>query len=264
MHVRCTCEQHMCPRVTFFVYRLTTFKMTHKLVSLTQFKHHSEQLTSEGVLCLVNFLLQNSENGKEVVISGIFRQLYHLGEATSGEFLCLLNKRAKELVNNRRSINDAIGDKKNDDDDHVENINDLPEVLLTHIASYLEAKEIFCKWNHVNRKFLQIGYKPGTFQDCKWEFPWNTGNKIESHPPKFKLDCCMTRLKRICTNNDFSDLFDVGKLTHLRDVTISNTFYGEETTIERLTTKKEEEEEEGADDAQYQSQTRSITLDSIH
>ena len=36
----------------------------------------------------------------------------------------------------------------------------LPDGLLCQIASYLPAKNIFSKWNRVNRKFIQIGLKP--------------------------------------------------------------------------------------------------------
>ena len=93
-----------------------------------------------------------------LIINGIFKQLCHLGESTSQNVLQDLLTTVHSLTEkeNSYSTSKQSGNSKS-------NIFDqLPDSLMCHIATYLQTREIFTKWNCINHRFIQIGLKPGS------------------------------------------------------------------------------------------------------
>ena len=113
----------------------------------------------ETVLKLADYLLDN--NHGSTIISGIFRELYWEGENNSDEFLNDLLKYCTQITQNDKNHNKEKF--KNNGTFDV-----LPDSLLCHIGSYLTSREIFGKWDLINRKFLETGLKPEIL--TQWNF----------------------------------------------------------------------------------------------
>ena len=196
--------------------------MPHKLASLIRLRTNCELLEDGTVLRFVELLLKHSPHGSKTVTSGIFRQLYFEGESNDDQFLNILNIETAKLIDNanNKGIHEKSIDKQS------KNFNHLADSLLSNIASYLPLQEILLHWNHVNRKFVEIGYKPETLQHICWQFDSDVfiEDQIEENPPKFKMDCSLKRLKSIANNCDFSPLFDALQLKSLKNVTIGNGY----------------------------------------
>lgn len=178
--------------------------------------------------CLDHFDFENAcefiqelfDTGRQDIIwAGLIRQLYHLGESIDAQFLDRLATKAHDLlrskdnrvlkVKHKASMCNAISPKK---------VTDLSNDALCHIGSYLSCKDILTKWNHVNRKFVEIGYKSGIIHT--WEFDSKCGQQLQKNPPKFRLDSLMSTVTTLKYDCGFTNLFNVSKMKSLKNISI--------------------------------------------
>ena len=129
--------------------------MQHKFKSLIELVVTWESLSNDDFVELVKHFLEIDSLGlyKKAIISAIFEQLYDDGDSNDYLFfadLLTFSQGLQQLESNFTHEKECVGSK----------FEKLPETLLCQIASYLPAKNIFSKWNRVNRKFVQIGLKP--------------------------------------------------------------------------------------------------------
>ena len=159
-----------------------------KFASLIELTSTWESLPNEEFAAIVKRLLEidTTESYKKAIISGIFQQLYDEGDTNDDMFYADLLVFSRELEANGSTIK-----KKLAEENHFER---LPDSLLCNIASYLSTRDIFSKWNHVNRKFIQIGLKP----QCFTHFEWNEEEMCDpKNAVKFKLDVTLSKLESL-------------------------------------------------------------------
>ena len=185
---------------------------THQLVLLSQLKQYLEQFTCATTQSFVKFLVD--EGQKSTILNGICQQLYHDGDSNSIQFLQSLLSHSKKLVQSQSACNQAPTNSITNKD----YFKRLPDSLISEIGSYLSSKEILTKWNIVNRKFLEIAYKPETH--TKWDFSYNSDTNIEENKPKFKLNNLISKVKTMKYNSDFSSLFDLNNAKSAQTVAL--------------------------------------------
>ena len=149
--------------------------------------------SSQHFLQVLKLLFEKNENHKSRIISAIFGNFYNDPKSIDSQLL-------EDLLNISK-----IQTKQQESRNHFES---LPDGLLCNIASYLPGKDVFCKLNHVNHRFIQIGLKPESI--TKFEFDSSDCKKIEANLPKFKIDSTLSKLCSIhsCTSIDKYQLQD--------------------------------------------------------
>ena len=158
-------------------------KMQHKFASLIELTTIWESLSNDELVTVIKHILENDVVGsfKKAIISGIFQQIYDDGDLNDDMFFADLLVLSQDL-------------KKSEIQSHESRIEQLADTLLCHIASYLPAKNVFSKWNLVNRKFIQIGLKPASIK----RFESNSFENVAQYPPKFNLDVTLSKLDSSC------------------------------------------------------------------
>lgn len=183
-----------------------------KIVQLVSLREEFDKFRDEDVSTFIKVLLDH--NKRDTILSGIFRQLYREGDKNSDNLLMLLLTEAKSVNTNAQNTKGKANIKNNSNNE----IDNMPDSLLSKIGSYLPSKNIFSKWTRVNRKFVKTAYKPETivnwnFVDCD-----TISSQLKQFAPKFRLTCTVSRLNFVKYNRDYSNLFnifDVKSLTHL-------------------------------------------------
>ena len=183
-------------------------------MSLIRLRTLCDGFSEKDVIPFVECLLKKSDHGVNSVISGIFRQLYFEGDTNEQRLLHALQHQANKLIKNKEQSRIDV----NNDTQCC--ITDIPDNLLSEIVTHLPAKEILLNWNHVNRKFIQIGYKPESLREINWgdfAHPY----QIHKYPPKFKINDCLSSLKSMNYFFDVSHIFTPFVMRSLRKVTIT-------------------------------------------
>ena len=246
--------------------------MQHKLVSLIKLRSTLDHLSDEDVVTFVDFMLKNSKNAANTVISGIFRQLYFDGESNldgyhgSGtDYFSLLENKAQELIDKRniKSNDNTSNDKSAISCIFNISIGNLPDSLLSLIASHLPLNDILLNWNHVNRKFIETGCKPETLQFIDWVFDSDIEYKIEQYPPKFKLDQGLSRIKCLSNNTNFQSIFDVTKLAYIKNITIDGGDNRQMKSVFRSALMKIGKAKSDENKTEYQKQIERIQLSRV-
>ena len=194
--------------------------MAHKFASLIELTSIWHSLSNANVVKLVEHLFEIDVVGsyKKTVISGIFKQIYDEGEMNDDLFFVDL------LVLSQQLMKSQLDDSKypNDEETPIESkLEQLPDNILSYIASHLNSKNIFTTWNQVNRKFLQIGLKPQSMQH--FDFCENTNDNIRHNPPKFKYNVSLAKSISLLTLNlDCNCFANCNQLSmnHLKSVVI--------------------------------------------
>ena len=192
--------------------------MQHKFACLIELRSVWDSLSTDSFGHVVKHLLEIDVLGsyKKAIISGIFQQLYDEGDSNDDLFFAHLlevSQNAQKLHSQSRKANDDsrlnIGKNK---------FLQLPDGLLCHIATYLPARCIFTKWNHVNRKFLQIGSQPQSIKHLKCmniDFDYTS-----QHSPNFQFDLPLSRLESLAMNLVINDVVDTISTKHVRSLTL--------------------------------------------
>ena len=176
--------------------------MTHNFACLIEARSIWETLSQDDFQNVVDHLIKS--NHKKTVISGIFRQLYHEGDANDDKFyddLLTISRTAQSQSQNKICTNQADATVNEISDDcepqiHFINYFDfVPNDLFCNIASHLTAYDVFNNWNHVSRKFLQIGLKPESI--TSFSFTHKNYQHIEKYTPKFSLGVTLSKLMSI-------------------------------------------------------------------
>ena len=191
--------------------------MSHPLVVLVQIRQKLDSLKDDELTDVLKYLIGN--NCRSTIISGLFYQLYQ--QSTS---IDLLNDILLHI--DRIKLESENSDQQQRKKSEIIKVSlcDIPNNLLSNIASYLSLSEILTQWNHVNRHFLEIGMKPETILD--WDFDTDNDKEMSSYvkdivgdnPPKFKVDSLLTRLKSIHYNRRYTSLVNLSLLKSLKHV----------------------------------------------
>ena len=192
---------------------------THELVLLSQIRQHFDRLMPTMTHSLIEFLVTNGK--QSTILSGIYRQLYHEGGRDENhiKFLQSLLSHINKLIQSQPQSQSQT--PRNETSPHLRNddyFNHLPNTLMCEIGSYLTSKEILTKWNIVNRKFLEIAYKPETH--TKWDFSYDSDVYIKRNKPKFGLNTLVSKLKTMKYNSNFSSLFNLNDAKNAQNVAI--------------------------------------------
>ena len=160
-----------------------------KFASLIELRHIWDSLSNENIVKVVQHVLENDVIGeyKKTIISGIFKHIYEDGETNDYSFFADLLVLSHELKQSQ-SESQSKDLKRNES-----KLEQLPDGVISHIASYLPARNVFTTWNHVNRKFVQIGLKP---QSIEHFFIF----KRNLNQPKFNLNVTLSKLISFTTN----------------------------------------------------------------
>ena len=201
--------------------------MANKLSCLIEFRRVCEELTSDGLLEVIKHLVE--QDCSNLIIAGLFQQLYAEGESNNHQFyqnlLTVCRNHAQLHTQNKANTSPKIIITSNSDgvNQHIvvppcfecygncnqiltNHFSNLPDSLFCNIACYLDPNDILCKWNHVNRKFIQIGLKPESFTQFKFtKNRNNTYDKLEQYSPKFKLDYTLSKIVSITYDSDMDD-----------------------------------------------------------
>ena len=159
---------------------------------------------NEVIVKLVQHLLDN--NHGSTIISGLFRQLYWEGENNTSEFLNDLLNYSKQIT---RTHTDTQKDKVNGTFDL------LPDSLLCHIGSFLTTRGILCKWDLINRRFLQMGLKAEIFTQ------WNVDENCPKILSKFDISPLLQQVALFKLHHRSYDLaakIGIGGLKSLKTV----------------------------------------------
>ena len=206
--------------------------MQHKFASLIELTSLWDSLDTQNFLSVLKQVLEIDAIGsyKKAIISGIFQQLYHEGESNDYFFYeHLLTLSKDELQSQSQS---SITCKQNEN-----KFEQLPDGLLCHIATYIDAKNVFCKWNHVNRKFLQIGLNPSSIKHFEFSFAYSW--KVKQNVPKFKYDVTLSKLESLMNSqilssrNDIKGIADQISIQHLRVLRIGMFLFVSVLTFEQ-------------------------------
>ena len=145
---------------------------------------------------LVEHLLDS--NHGSTILRGIFRQLYWEGEDNSEQFLndllscCqkITSKDNTEKKIKKIGINCAF--------------DQLPDSLMCHVGSFLTTREIFSKWDLVNRRFLQMGLKPEIL--TQWNFSNYDKNYYKINSSKFDISPLLQQIESFSLDEHTEDL----------------------------------------------------------
>ena len=168
-----------------------------KFPTLIAIRRSLDKVSDGGLLNVVNHLIKN--NHSSTIVSGIFRQLYFEGDSNSQEFLDELltlcqniEKQDKEDDVKQMAIDKGIDKSK-------PKINDIPDSLMNHITSYLNMKDIFNGWVHINRRCSEIGIY-NNIELIEWDTQWI--HKLNKHPPKFSMKQLLFKMKDLTWHGD--------------------------------------------------------------
>ena len=184
--------------------------MQHKFASLVELRTIWDLLDGVSFANVVKQLLEIDVIGsyKTAIISGIFQQLYDEGETNDDLFYVHLLTLSQNSMKQKHSKSESKS---------IENkFDQLADGLLSHIASYLPAKNVFSKWNHVNRKFLQIGLKPSSIKH--FAFYNSDLFHVKKNPPKFKYDITLGKLESLKHFARMDGIVDKISMKHLRSI----------------------------------------------
>ena len=193
--------------------------MQHKFASLIELTSIWDSLETQSFLSVLKQVLEIDVIGlyKKAIVSGIFQQLYHEGESNDYFFyahLLTLSKDELKLQSQSTSMTSTQNENQ---------FEQLPDGLLCHIATYIEAKNVFTKWNHVNRKFFQIGLNPSSIKE--FVFNIDDAQNLKKNLPKFKYDVTLSKLESLinyeifCRNN-MNGIVDQISMQHMREFRI--------------------------------------------
>ena len=162
--------------------------MQHKFASLIELRKVWNSLDTDGLLSVLKALLEIDviDSYKNAIISGIFQQIYDEGESNDDMFFAHLLTSSYNALSQQQAQSTNVKNSRQSNQDKFEQ---LADGILCNIASYLSCKNVFTKWTHVNRKFLQIGLKPQSIKHFKIG--------INKHPPKFKFDVTLSKLESL-------------------------------------------------------------------
>ena len=192
--------------------------MQHKFACLIQLTTIWESLPLHDFVNIIKHLLEVDalDVYKKRIISGIFQQLYDEGNSNDDMFFAdlLVFSQNLQLKSQAAKVSNNIHD---DDKSSKNKLEQLSDGLLCEIASYLPSKNIFCKWNLVNRKFVQIGLNPASINcfECR----------IKNNPPNFKLDVTLSKLKSLYTSSSTNDIINQVSIKHLESLTFGSLIY---------------------------------------
>ena len=108
-----------------------------------------------------------STNQKPLIISAIFRELYRQAKQINIDTLDDIVQTASLLLSQSTTDNGENGIiesmKLTPNSDHnigINLINNIPDTVLSRIATYLQTKELFFNWNTACKTLFRIGMKP--------------------------------------------------------------------------------------------------------
>ena len=141
----------------------------HCLMQLIHLHETLDHLSDCDFLKWIEHLV--SINQKPLVISAIFRELYLQAKIINTDTLDDIIQTATLLLSqsttdNAKNINETTESiKLNQNSDckikiRTNLINNIPETILSRIATYLTTKELFFNWNNACKQLLRIGMKP--------------------------------------------------------------------------------------------------------
>ena len=190
--------------------------MQHKFACLIQLTTIWESLPCHEFVNIITHLLEIDVVGvyKKGIISGIFQQLYDEGDSNDDIFFADLLVFSQNLqIQSQLNVNN-INNKPNKN-----KFSQLSDGLLCDIASYLPSKDVFCKWNLVNRKFVQIGLNPASI-NC-FTFNRQDSKRVNEYLPNFKLDVTLSKLKSLVlyTSPSMKKIVDQISIKHLESLT---------------------------------------------
>ena len=136
--------------------------MSLKFRLLLDFRSRLETLSAEGIAEITQQLCQNQKQDKTSTMSKIFNKLYNDGDSNTLEFFNDLIAQCDQL---QAKYPKHIKSQTNKNKNKITSIkfnrfNVLPDSVSCHIASFLNTKDLFTRWIHVNRTFCQIGLRP--------------------------------------------------------------------------------------------------------
>ena len=177
-----------------------------------------DSLGNDGFINILKQLLEINAIGsyKKAMISGIFQRLYDEGESNDYFFYAHVLTLSKDELKSQ-SHSTSISCKQNENQ-----FEQLSDGLLSHIATYLCAKNIFTKWNHVNRKFFKIGLNPGSGK--KFEINFEHLQHVMKNAPKFKYDVTFSKLgsfSSFSSSSVMNKIVDRISMQHLRRLKIN-------------------------------------------
>ena len=184
----------------------------------------SESDLLEWLSCLV------SSGQKQVIVSGVFRELYHQGRNIDVNTFDQMVTAANDLVTQSSTITTMdtlphVNTTRDEINQSVHLMNHIPDTILSHIATYLQTRELSSIWNNICKRSLRLGMKPESIQH--WD--------MQQISPKFKefakfdIFPLLSNLKNITydrygiltqfptTNNNWNriDIHDFGVLQHV-------------------------------------------------
>ena len=183
---------------------------------------HSLDGSKDGIINLVQHLLDNDRG--PTIISGIFRQLYWEGEKNSVEFYDKLLKCCANIyMENETKQNCEDEDNNTPHKPVCGEFEIVPDSLLCQIGSYLETSQIFNTFQHVNRRFFQMGMKPEIFIE------WGYGHQYTRANCKFDIipmlnKCKLKRFNLNKHNIDWCKKIDLAGMKSLQHVELGMCF----------------------------------------
>ena len=199
-------------------------KTTMKFKSLMKFRSLLDQLSPEGLTLFINHLIQNDR--ASTIISGLFHELYSQGESNTQEFFNQLVDVCNSIIlkdsNNSKTKVTLTKEKQKQNNNTLSN---LPDPILSHIGSYVTLNDLLIHWNHVNRRFLQIGMQEQTV--AKWDYDsiecddfllfMENAQKKQS---KFSIEPMLRLHKLKQMDSSFEAVIDITKLKSITKVNL--------------------------------------------
>ena len=175
-------------------------------------------LPANSLIHWLSSLLQHEEIDLKLVQNDIcgtvLRHLYKRGETNSSKLLSdLLQEsiRLSQMPIKRKNIGKKLSEANNENDEKRDFISEIADSLLCNIASYLNTKELFGKWNNISHKFIQIGLKRESIRHFDLTFV-NICNLTHFESPKFRLNSILSNLVSLKLQACFPQLIDISKL----------------------------------------------------
>ena len=196
--------------------------MPHKFASLIEVASIWHSLSNANVVKVAEHVLAKDVVGlyTKAVISGIFKQIYDQGEMNDDLFFTDLLVLSQELMKSQSKDSKSPNDEETS---VVESkLEQLPDNVLSYIASYLNSTNLFTQWNHVNRKLLQIGLKPESMEKLIFDISeYRINRNIRTNPPHFKCDVTSIKSSSISLKTLNLDCFvHKSSMNHLKSVVI--------------------------------------------
>ena len=205
---------------------LQSIMMKHKFLELLDLRSNLEKLDKRGLLEWLEYFI-DEQNGNDIIISRIFRQLYYEGENNDNVFLNQLIDKSNQLFDKnkstkRTSVNNSVNKSNNVNNSNLNTISDLPNNVLSHIGTYLPTKDLFTSWNCVCHLFIQVGLSSNALK--YWQFSDLNVNNIIQYPPKFRCDSILSQLQSIQLTSNFESLLNVSHLKWPEKVEIGECY----------------------------------------